>query len=161
MKCGNAKLIVLCLKLSSTAAYGYYGIVMSPIIQNIVACPSVFYFIGVFLNMLTFCCGETRWIINNSKIYRYIEKYSVHTIIIQHISTVNVYSLTSTFTFNFNVYFSTSHCRQRQISTVDARLIRTNHGDGPLDRPTLATTTTTYQQHFKYAKLQGFHGNNG
>ena len=65
------------------------------------------------------------------------------------------------FTFNFNVYFSTSHCQQRQISTVDARLIITNHGDGPLDRPTLATTTTTYQQHFKYTKLQGFHGNNG
>ena len=29
------------------------------IIQNIVACPSIFYFIGVVLNMLTFCCGET------------------------------------------------------------------------------------------------------
>ena len=57
--------------------------------------------------------------------------------------------------FKLNVYFSASHCHQRQITTVDARLIRRNHGDGPLDRPTLATTTT-YQQQFKHTKSKGF-----
>ena len=44
-------------EVSSTAAHEYNGILVSPIIKNIVACLSILYFIGAFLNVFTlFCC---------------------------------------------------------------------------------------------------------